>query len=300
MKRTWLVGLTVWMAAAPVAAQGAFAAPNGPLGAGLSFSPEQQGRAYVDVGFIHSTQSYSFFGAEVDYYLTSLSWILGGGYKVTPNLELEVMLPMGWAEAGVSGSQGVIVSSDSNAGFGVGNLHFGANYLHAGDRYRLKVGGAVQYGPWNNDLENENRAALGYGAYARSIHDVGLWAPEMLSLVAPARFEFGEELVLGGDAALGIHIPTNNGDVELTIQIDPSLGYFVSPTVLLGARLPFIFVPTESGDDATQLAVEPYARFDIGRGFVATRFTLNIDDPLGFSFDEGKIWAIHLGGGGSF
>jgi hypothetical protein len=300
MKRTWLVGLTVWMAAAPAAAQGAFAAPNGPLGAGLSFSPEQQGRAYVDVGFFHNTESQSFFGTEIDFYVTSLSGILGGGYKVTPNVELEVMLPMGWVEVGATASEGGIEQSDSEAGFGVGNLHLGANYLHARDRYRLKVGGAVQFGFWNSDLEPETVAALGAGRGARSMHDWGLWEPEYLSVVSPARFEFGEQLVLGGDAALGVHVPTDNGDVELTVQIDPSLGYFVSPTVLLGARLPFHFIPTDSGDSATQLSFEPYARFDFDGAFLATRFTLNIDDPLGFSFDEGKIWAIHVGGGGSF
>jgi hypothetical protein len=300
MKRTWLVGLTVWMAAAPVAAQGAFAAPNGPLGAGLSFSPEQQGRAYVDVGFFHTSQSLSFFGTTVDIYQTSLSWILGGGYKVTPNVELEAMLPMSWVEVGSTASQAGVEVSDSDSGFGVGNLHLGANYLHAGDRYRLKVGGAVQFGPWNGDLETESVVALAYGHAARSMHDLGLWVPEYLTVVAPARFEFGEQLVLGGDAALGVHVPTDEGDVELSVQIDPSLGYFVSPTVLLGARVPFVFVPTESGDSATQLAFEPYARFDFDGAFLATRFTLNIDDPLGFSFDEGKIWAIHVGGGGSF
>ena len=122
----------------------------------------------------------------------------------------------------------------------------------------------------------------------------------MLSIVAPGRFEYGDKLVLGGDAALGLHIPTNGADVEMGIQIDPSLGYFVTDTTLIGARLPFVWMFTETGDYATQLAFEPYARFDIDPGFIATRFTLNIDDPLGFSFDGGKLWAIHVGGGAHF
>ncbi len=300
MKRTWLAGLAIWMAAAPLGAQGYFAAPNGQTGAGLSFSPEQRGRAYAELAFTHSAQSVSFFGAEYDSYVTGLSWILGGGYKVLPNLELEVMLPMSWAEIGATTSQGTLEVSDSSSGFAVANLHLGANYLHANERFRLKVGGALEIAPWNRDLGGEGRFALVAGAVARSAQDQGLWAPEVLSVVTPARIEFGETLVLGGDGALGLHVPTDGRDVELSVQLNPSLGYYATDTVLVGARLPFIWMPTDSGDSATQLAFEPYARFDFDPGFINTRFTLNLDDPLGFAFDEGKYWSIHVGGGGAF
>jgi hypothetical protein len=311
MKRTWLAGLLVSTATTPLFAQGgetsppqagagSFAAPNGPLGAGLSLSPEQKGRAYAELAFTRAADSESQGGATASSHMTGLSWILGGGYKVMPNLELELMLPMGWGEVGFEASQGAFSISDSNSGFAVGNLHLGANYLIGRDRWRLKVGGAVQYAPWNHNPETETIYALFLGNAARSIQDGGLWASEVLSIVAPARFEYGNKLVLGGDAALGLHIPTNGADVEMSIQIDPSLGYFVTDTTLIGARLPFVWIPTDSGDYATQLAFEPYARFDIDPGFIATRFTLNIDDPLGFSFDGGKFWAIHVGGGGHF
>jgi hypothetical protein len=300
MKRAWLAGLAVWTAAAPLGAQGYFAAPNGQTGAGLSFAPEQQGRAYAELAFIHSSQSQSLFGAEYDSYVTGVSWILGGGYKVRPNLELEVMLPMSWAETGFTASQGGIELSDSSAAFAVGNPHVGVNYLHADQRFRLKVGGALEIAPWNRDIGGEGRFALAAGALARSMQDPGLWAPEVLSIVTPARIEFGEKLVLGGDGALGLHVPTDGRDVELSIQLNPSFGYFASDTALVGLRLPFIWMPTQSGDSATQLALEPYARFDFDPAFINTRFTLNLDDPLGFSFDEGKVWAIHVGGGGAF
>jgi hypothetical protein len=119
--------------------------------------------------------------------------------------------------------------------------------------------------------------------------------------VTPSRVEYGDQFVGTGDGQLGLHIPTDGGDVEVSVQINPGFGYYVQPTVLIGARLPFVWFPTETGSDATFLALEPYGRFDVSEtAFVNARFTLNLDEPLGFSFDEGKVWALHIGGGGTF
>ena len=67
---------------------------------------------------------------------------------------------------------------------------------------------------------------------------------------------------------------------------------------LAGARLPFTWIPTDSGSSSTFLSFEPFVRFDVSEAaFLNARFTLNIDEPLGFSFDDGKVWALHLGFG---
>jgi len=65
-------------------------------------------------------------------------------------------------------------------------------------------------------------------------------------------------------------------------------------------RLPFTMVPTSSGSNVAQLAMQPYGRFEFGRGFLDASFVLNIDDPYGFGFDEARFWALRIGGGGSF
>ncbi|HEX6765216.1 MAG TPA: hypothetical protein VF103_07050, partial [Polyangiaceae bacterium] len=114
-----------------------------------------------------------------------------------------------------------------------------------------------------------------------------------------AHIEGGDQFVGTADAAVAVLIPTDGGDVDVALQLDPGFGYYVSENVLIGARLPFVWVVTQSGDNA-QVAIEPYGRLDFGSAFANARFTLNIDDPLGFAFDEGKVWAIHIGGGGSF
>jgi hypothetical protein len=34
--------------------------------------------------------------------------------------------------------------------------------------------------------------------------------------------------------------------------------------------------------------------------FFSVRFTMPIDEPLGFAFDEGKFWGLTIGMGGAF
>jgi hypothetical protein len=183
----------------------------------------------------------------------------------------------------------------------VGNLHLGASYLHADAQWRLKVGGAIEYGPWTNNFSPNALLAIETGHPAWGGENLGLWAPEVLSIVTPTRFEYGDKLVGSIDAAFGLHFPTNgDGTTQFSIQLSPGIGYYVSDTVLLGARLPFTWVPTSSGSDSTFLAAEPYARFDFGQGFVDVAFMLNLDKPYGFAFDQGEYWAIHVGGGLSF
>jgi len=261
-----------------------FASPNGQYGAGLSISREQGMRAYGELGVF----SYNLFG-PVDVW--DFSAIVGGGYKIKQDIELEAMLPLGFFHAGGG--------DVDETGAAVGNLHIGASYVGAKGPLRFKVGGALEWAPWTIDPSQNFGLALAFSSLARSIHDAGLWAPETLSIVAPAHLEAGDQAVGTGDAALGLHIPTDGGDVEVSIQADPGFGYYASENVLIGARLPFIWLITEGGDNA-QVAIEPYGRLDFGSAFANARFTLNLDEPLGFGFDEGRIWAIHIGGGAAF
>jgi hypothetical protein len=261
-----------------------FAAPNGELGAGLSISKQGTARAFGELGFHMG----SMFGV-VD--VTSLSWLLGGGYKITPSLELDLMLPMAF----LSGSGG----GESDSGLGVGNLHIGAHFMQSKDELRYKVGGALEWGPWNSDYDAAAQYAIFYGAGTRGAQNTGLWASETLTVLTPARIEYGHQLSFTGDGALGFHVPTDGGDFDFSVLLAPGVAYYVSETVLLGARLPMVFVLTNDADMA-QLGFEPNARFDLGTAFVNARFTLNIDEPLGFSFDEGGIWGLHVGAGGTF
>jgi hypothetical protein len=277
-----------------------FAAPNGQLGAGITFTGEPKARAYAELAFTRAAASDDALGASVESHVNGLNLLLGGAYRVLPALEIEAMLPIAWAQYGTSLSYGGQSQSTSDGGFAVLNLHLGVNYLRAERPWRLKVGGALEWGPWTNNFgQTAVTAALATHAAYGGEH-LGLWAPETFSIVAPARFEYGERLVVSGDAQLGLHFPTGGGDSELTIQLAPGVGYYATDVVLVGLRMPFTWIPTESGSNSTFFAIEPYGRFDLGTIFLDTSLVLNIDEPYGFAFDSGKFWALHFGGGATF
>jgi hypothetical protein len=282
-----------------------FKAPNGQLGAGLNSSPDLPIRVFLEMGFGRAADSESEGGVDAEVHLNSLSWIVGGGYRVTPNIEIVAMLPIGWANYGFSVSGDNVPAgldlSQSESGIGVGNLQLGANYVSFGTPLRFFAGGAVQFGPWYNDYDTGASYGVELMHATRGGQDIGLYLPETVSIVTPARVEYErEKFVVSGDAALGLHLPTNGRDVDFSFQIAPAAGYYVTPTAQVGLRLPFAWIPTQGGSSSTFFAMEPYGRFDFDNLFLAARLTLNIDEPYGFAFDAQRFWGIHVGFGGTY
>ena len=267
-------------------AAGVFAAPSGQNGAGLTLSPEQKIRAYAELGF-HTQDAF-----------TSITPILGGGYKVLDFLEVELVLPMAYASYDVFDvDSGDLVGESS---FLIGNPYLGANYLGGADKLRYKVGAGLTL-PLAPADEAGHFIALFGAAGMHGYQEYQYWLPDTLSIVTPSRIEWGDDLVIGGEVQLGIHIPTgdNQGDTETSIALAPGVAYWLSDKTLVGGRLPFFWLLSEEGDNA-QLAVEPYFRHYFSNIFLMGRFTLNIDEPGGFSFDDGKLWGLHLGAGATF
>jgi hypothetical protein len=280
-----LAAMTVLGQAATGRAMDRFSAPTGQLGANLSFDQEQRFRAHTEMSYF--TQG----GAST---LHALGWTFGAGIKVTDAVEIEVGLPV----AGV-----VLAGSTAGDQFGVGNLSIGANYFKSFSQdLRLKVGGLVAFGPWNqsNDLvTREGVASYVSGLMTGGYQDTWLYLPSYVSLVVPARIEFGGALQATGDASLQVAIPTLDSDTELFVTVAPGVAFWATPQFSLGARLPLQFMT--AGADAAQVSLEPYLRFDVSeQAFVSTRFTMHMDDALGFSFDSGGTWGLHLAFGGSF
>jgi len=296
-------GLSPAPAPSPVSAGvDRFKAPNGQLGAGLNSSEALPSRVFLEMGFGRAAESESQGGISAEVHVNSLSWIVGGGYRVTPNIEIVGMLPIGWANYGFSTSGNAALQLDqSESGIGLGNLQLGANYVSFGTPLRFFAGGAIQYGPWYKDYDLGPQLGVLSMHATRGGQDFGLYYPELFSIVTPARVEYDlDRLVLSSDGALGLHIPTDGGDIDFSVQVAPAAGYYVTPNAQVGLRLPFAWMPTASGSRATYFAMEPYGRFDFENLFLAARFTLNIDEPYGFAFDAQKFWAVHVGAGASF
>jgi hypothetical protein len=263
-----------------------FAAPTGTTGAGLSLSPAQRGRFWGELGF-HTQEA-----------LTVWVPVLGGGYKLSDSLELELVLPF------VYGSRDAVDPANGNfedrSTFVSGDPYVGVNYLRGSGDLRYKVGGGLAL-PFAPDSDQGHFLALRNAAAIRAFQDDYLWQPRTLSLVAPFRLEYGGRVLFGGDASLALLLPTGDDDRDAAIELTlaPGLGFWATPATLLGVRLGLFWVMTEEGDNA-QLSLEPNFRQYFGDAFIQGRLTLNLDEPAGFSFQPGGFWGIHFGGGLSF
>lgn len=261
------------------AAAQAFASPTGMAGAGLGMQAGQDGRAWGEMGlFLRDDQSI-------------FSPIGGLGLELNPKLELQLVLPM--SHAAIDPDQ---------TDFMVGNPFASLSYIGWGSELRFKVGGGATVPLFNDDDAAEFLNSLGAGAM-RGFQDFYLFSSKTLSLVAPVRVESGRKVVFSIDAApiLTIPVGNSNDDMDLAVQFAPGAGVYLdaSQRSLIGGRLPLVWVPTRDGDNAF-LAIEPFFRQQVGSGFFNTRLTLNLDEPLGFAFDDDGYWGLHVGGGGAF
>jgi len=264
-----------------------FSAPTGQLGANLTLNPAQRFRLHTEMSYY----TVGVGGAD----LHALGWTFGGGVKVTDALEIEVGVPV----------TGLVVSGGGASGdqFGAGNLALGLNYfMGLTETLRLKVGGHFAFGPWNQSNgapTAEGGIAATVGLATNGYQDMWLYLPGYVHLVVPARVEVGDTLQFTGDASLHLGIPTaDGGEAEFIVTLAPGVAFWATPQFALGARLPLHVL---TADDAAQLSFEPFLRLNLGeQGFLSTRFTMHLDDNLGFAFDTGGAWGLHLAFGGSF
>jgi hypothetical protein len=271
-------------------AKDTFTAPNGDLGANLSVDKTQISRLHGELSYFTATSNGTTGHA--------LMLTTGFGVKVAGNFEIA---------AGLAG-MGLLSSTASNQ-YAVGNVMLGGNYvLGLADAFRLKIGGAVAFGPWNmngSTLTSEGVASLTVGRVTRVYQEPWYSDPTRVHFVIPVRVEFDplDSLVLTADFQPDFGIGINGAASALFVTLAPGVAYWASDMFAFGARLPIqaaASLGTGGGGDA-QVAFEPFVRFELGEsGFLATRFTLNLDEPGGFSFNSGKYWGWHVAVGGNF
>ena len=255
---------------------------SGETGAGLGLVSPQDGRFWGEAA-LHAQDG-----------LFAASPLLGAGFFIQRDLELEVMLPIGYASVDFGGER--------ESAFRLGAPNVGVNYVRAQNNLRYKIGGGLAWNPVGVDT-GEAAVALIAAEAMRGRWDWWLWTAERVNLVAPFRIEYDitDSLVFGGDAGFDISIPHGDdegGDDEVIIiaQLAPGIAYR-SNAVTAGVRLSSVFFLAGAGDEADQFALEPYVRVGAGSGYFLARFTLNLDEPYGSSFQEDEIWGLHLGGG---
>lgn len=287
-------------------ARDTFSAPTGDLGANLS-TEFRRVRAHAELSYFTMSNQYTATGLGRDNATTHLVTLtVGAGLRLSKNFELT----FGYASEGywlVGDGDGEHAQGTLDRGVAFGNVAIGGNYIRAfGPNFRLKLGALVAFGPWNRE-STDGTVQITAGTSIHGYQDSWYYWPDQLHLVFPARLEFDalKELVVTLDVQPDVGIGLDGASSNLLVISAPGLAYWPMDRLMFGAR-----VPVQVGStfvDSTQVAVEPFVRFDITQAvFIATRFTLNLDPPFGFSFDSSdprlvpKSWGWHMAFGGAF
>jgi hypothetical protein len=226
---------------------------------------------------------------------------------VRPSRDVLVQLDLDWRLTAYtfSGSGGSSALRAFNPYVGV---RVGYEDGEEGSRLRIRGGGGLTL-PFANlyDADAVLVLTLVSGLALTGAWDPWLSAVGSMGLVGRGDVEYRHTYVLvGGEAALAALIPVEymgyTGDTVMVTQ----LGFFVAgrpiPELAIGARLQAVgvFSTGSGGGSEGYLALAPFIRAEIGPGFIETRLFMNLDDPYGFAFDDGKFWAWSFAAGGAF
>lgn len=216
---------------------------------------------------------------------------LFGSYWVAPKIRLSGA--WGVAYSSVSSTTS---SSDSNTAFS--NLVLGAHYLLLDGGARVTAGGAVGIPILSAPTGVTDAATFGVNDMAamsvRGRLGDPLWAPDTITFFVPVRasVKFTSGLWLRADLDVDVYVPTDQGDTNLGSLLALDVAYRAGGFIP-GARLTADWQFTQDGDNF-QSAVELYLRVNYTWGFARLGFLMNLDAPLGSSFDDGKLWGAGL------
>lgn len=245
-----------------------------------SFWPNGQVMGQMD---LYSENDFTLLGFHVN------AW-----GRLTPGFALE-------------GTMGFVhVDADGTATTGT-NPTFSGYYVHESRNTLLRVGAGVSV-PL---VEDEDRNVGHAYWFTRGLRDAWQFVPHHVGFIPSFRIDgkSRDSFAWGADAELGILLPTEDGyDTDVQLQAGGDFTVIVHPVFQVGGRAQFGWLatgaePRRIGDpdiDNFQLSLVPFMRFVFGAGFVEGRFVINIDEPGGFSFDDGKIWLFQIRGGGRF
>jgi hypothetical protein len=252
--------------------------------------------------------------AELGFAATSLDGYTG--YWISPllsgwfRLERTIAIEAEWGSVALLASP----DPDSNrSGIGAGNPYLGFYSVrqHGPTVLRVGVGMTIPVATISGDSRIADWNTYQGAMAMRGMWRWWLWVPDSLSLAIPVSWdsEIAGRWLWGGEGALAatvilpkparstVFLRDEPRTADLLIPLELYAGYRTGKLVA-GGRLQAVFVAT--GETELQLSLSPYGKLELGQGFLEARFTANIDRPLGFAFEKGRFWGIHLGGGYGF
>jgi hypothetical protein len=251
-----------------------------------------RGQVSVETTFFH--RELDTFLGEDDVRFTVFSPLLDFWLRVRPHLSVDAAWGFGFG----------VVNPDGfyrDRGFHFGNPYVGLSYLAYTNGLVFRAGGGVAL-PLSSVTDDRDAGALGVAAgtlWTRGLWDLWLWDRAALSLVVTARIEgvHTSRLWLAAEASHAfLFYPEDNerslddDELEAMFQIGGEIGYDANG-IIPGLGLQAVWLYTAQGDEA-QAAMTLFLQFQWTRAFLRLALFMNLDDPLGFAFDDDGIYSI--------
>ena len=239
--------------------------------------------------------------------VTAFALVLDAGVRPMDNLEVGLTAP--FAVGSVDKFPLLWgISTGSEAGSATGNIMLGAAYV-VGDsaathsRIGLDVGLPLS----RADDALADVVVLGMAVATYGLRNFWWYATDYVPVVVSGEVETATgPLFLLTDAAVGVLFPVrdradDNAGTDALLQLRGGAA-FGSELINAGVKLGFAhYAGDGSDDDSTQLALEPFVRMsELGPLYGELSLTMNLDKPLGFAFDDQRVWGLHLGLGARF
>ena len=186
---------------------------------------------------------------------------------------------------------------DDNSGFKSLNPYLSVHVNPDLGPIKLRVGLGITAPVANVSNPNE---AIAYSAASgiRGAWNDWLYSPDTFALTLPFRAVLDlPSLELMGEGALFSLISTDEdadpfGGFQLAAQAKMYLGLAGNK---LGYGLRLQTVQIQGFEEEFQVSIEPLLSLNISIVELNARFTMNLNEPHGFAFDDDGFWGLHVG-----
>ncbi len=196
--------------------------------------------------------------------------------------------------------------------FRMGNPFVGLRIGTDGEAFTARGGLGVTL-PLTNAYDDTGFDVLALylvGIGTHGVWDLELVTPQTVALMLTGDAQLRSSMFMaGGDAGFTtlFSVPRDGpaGDPDLVLKLGVYGAVTPIPQLAVGLRFQMVTLINTGGAGARSgeegyLALAPFVRVLLGPAFAELRLWMNLDDPYGFAFDDGKVWSLAFSGGINF
>jgi hypothetical protein len=249
-----------------------------------------------------------FVGHPDDGTLLSVSPVVRGHYDFVDDWGAHFTMPLSYVDASTPAEPGGAVLRFANVSLG-GHRRFSHEATSGVVGFDVAI--PTAWVPDDVEPVEQDTMRLAFATSAATMGGMKLWswAPERLSFVLSGgvSHRFVESLDTFVEAAVAPMIPVGDEGTDTDLFVDARVGAaWVLPDLLrLGIAFDLAWLPTSglfgmAPPDPVQTALEIFGRVWLDTLFLGLAFTMNLDAPAGFAFEDGGIWGLHVDVGARF